>query len=323
MDGINIPLLASALIFVSLCLLIFGLYQYSNYRSSRKKILSKIRHDQDEPEGFSKSSSGFSQADQKRKFLSGFLSRIGNLVIKETVPSYGVIRTRFLQAGIRNPNAVYVFWGIKLLLAVLLTVLFLLAKFYFHIPLQQTHFLLITLLTALIGLYLPDIWLKMMTDRRKNSLARSFPDALDLMVVCVEAGVGLDAAFNRVAQEFKLAQRELSQEFRLVNLELRAGKSRTEALNNLAKRTGLDEIKSFASLMIQTMQFGTSISQALQVYAETFRTNRRQKAEELAAKLPVKLLFPTAVCIFPALFIIILGPAVIRVMKVLLPSLGG
>ncbi|MFA7166778.1 MAG: type II secretion system F family protein, partial [Desulfoplanes sp.] len=196
---------------------------------------------------------------------------------------------KFLQAGIQNTNAVFIFWGVKLILAFCLAALFLLAKFRFHIILQPMNTAGIALMLALTGIYLPDLWLKNRTNRRRETLSHSFPDALDLMVVCVEAGVGLDSTFNRVAEEFGMSNRELSQEFSLVTLELRAGKSRQDAMNNLARRTGLDEIKDFAGLMIQTLKFGTSISHALRLYADTFRTNRRQKAEEMAAKIPVKL----------------------------------
>jgi tight adherence protein C len=154
-------------------------------------------------------------------------------------------------------------------------------------------------------------------------MLEGFPDALDLMVVCVEAGMGLDAAINRVGEEMKLRNAVVSEEFRLMGLELRAGKLRRDALRNLGIRTGLDDVKSLMTLLIQTDKFGTSVAQALRVHSDSMRTKRYQKAEEIAAKLPVKLVFPLILFIFPSLFVVIIGPAVIRIFRVLLPALGG
>jgi tight adherence protein C len=157
---------------------------------------------------------------------------------------------------------------------------------------------------------------------RQEKILVGFPDALDLMVVCVEAGLGLDAAINRVGEEMKVSNALLSEEFRLLGLELRAGKTRRDALKNLGLRTGLEEVKSLMTLLIQTDKFGTSIAQALRVHSDSMRTKRYQRAEEMAAKLPVKLVFPLILFIFPALFVVIVGPAVIKIFRVLLPSLG-
>jgi tight adherence protein C len=141
------------------------------------------------------------------------------------------------------------------------------------------------------------------------------PDALDLLVICVEAGMGMDEGINRVANEIKLTSSDLSDEFRFLNLELRAGKDRQDALKNLAVRTDIDEMKNLVTLLIQADKFGTSVATTLRVYSDTFRTQRMQKAEELAAKIPVKLVFPLILFIFPSLFVAILGPAVIRIFR--------
>jgi tight adherence protein C len=143
------------------------------------------------------------------------------------------------------------------------------------------------------------------------------------MVVCVEAGMGLDAAINRVGEEMKLRNEVVSEEFRLMGLELRAGKLRRDALRNLGIRTGLDEVKSLMTLLVQTDKFGTSVAQALRVHSDSMRTRRYQKAEEMAAKLPVKLIFPLILFILPSLFVVVVGPAVIRLFRILLPTLGG
>jgi len=141
--------------------------------------------------------------------------------------------------------------------------------------------------------------------------------------VCAEAGIGLDAAINRVGEEIKLSNKPLSEEFKLMSLELRAGKPRREALKDLAMRTDLEDVNSLASLLIQTEKFGTNIAQALRVHSDSMRVKRFQRAEEVAAKLPVKLLFPLIFFIFPSLFVAILGPAAIRIFRTLLPTLGG
>jgi len=173
--------------------------------------------------------------------------------------------------------------------------------------------LVFTVLAALAGWYLPDLWLRIKTQRRKEKLLAALPDALDLLVVCVEAGMGLDGAFHRVAQEIRLNSPEMSDELKLMNLELRAGKSRQEALDNMALRSDLDEMTSLVTLLIQTDKFGTSMAASLRVFSDAYRTQRYQRAEELAAKIPVKLVFPLILFIFPALFTVILGPAAIRI----------
>jgi tight adherence protein C len=166
-----------------------------------------------------------------------------------------------------------------------------------------------------LGFYLPDIWLRQKTDKRRDKLLKALPDALDLMVVCVEAGMGLDEAINRVAKESKIQSRELSEEFTFLGLELRAGKQRPNALQNLAERTDLEEVKNLVTLLIQADKFGTNIADTLRVYSDTFRTERFQRAEEMAAKMPVKLIFPLILFIFPALFIVIIGPAIISIYR--------
>ncbi len=169
------------------------------------------------------------------------------------------------------------------------------------------------MLLTIAGFYLPNLLLKMKISSRKDKISRGIPDALDILTVCVEAGLGLDAAMNRVAEESNLTNKPLSEEFKLYNLELRAGKTRQEALKDLAERTDIEELRNFSTLLIQTDKFGTSIAQALRTYSDSYRSKRFLKAEEIAAKLPVKLVVPLILCIFPALFVAIAGPAVIRI----------
>jgi tight adherence protein C len=146
-----------------------------------------------------------------------------------------------------------------------------------------------------------------------DRITRALPDALDLMVVCVEAGLGLNAALQRVGREMELVEPQVSQELAITNREIRAGKPRDEALRNLGDRTGVNDLKSFVAMLVQTDRFGTSIADSLRVFADSMRTKRRQRAEELVAKAAIKLIFPLLLCIFPALLIVLLGPALIRI----------
>jgi tight adherence protein C len=173
------------------------------------------------------------------------------------------------------------------------------------------------------GYYGPQMWLRNMISKRKELLVNGFPDALDLMVVCVEAGLGLDQAIYRVGTEVKQGHPDLGEEFILLNLELRAGLSREQALRNLVNRTDLDDIRSLVALLIQTDRFGTSIGQALRVHSDSMRLKRRLKAEEKGAQLPVKLMIPLILFIFPALMVVIVGPGVISLMRNLMPAMGG
>ncbi len=175
--------------------------------------------------------------------------------------------------------------------------------------------MLLIVVLALAGFYLPEIWLKIRINSRKDQITRGFPDALDLMVICTEAGMGLDSTINRVGEEMKLRHPALSEELKILMLELRAGKLRRDALRNLAMRTDSEDVQSFVTLLIQTEKFGTNVAQAMRVQADSMRTRRAQKVEQLAATLAVKLLFPTILLIFPSLFLVLLGPALIRAFR--------
>ena len=157
------------------------------------------------------------------------------------------------------------------------------------------------------------------TTYTQHLIRLGLPDALDLLVVSVEAGLGLDQAIQRVSTELDFAHPDLSQELGLINLELRAGKARSEALHNLATRTGVDDISSLVAMLVQTDKFGTSVAQSLRVHSETVRTKRRQRAEEAAAKTGVKMVFPLVFCIFPAIWVVTIGPAAIKFVQVLMP----
>ena len=173
---------------------------------------------------------------------------------------------------------------------------------------------------ALLGFYAPELWVDMAISRRQQKIQDGFPDALDLMVVCVEAGMGLDQAIKRISDEMQTTHKTISHEFAKMNMEMRAGRSRRDAMRNLADRTGVADVNTLVTLLIQTDKFGTSIAQALRTLSSSMRIKRRQRAEELAMKLPVKLLFPLILFIFPSLFVIIIGPGAIQIYRTLIKT---
>jgi len=239
------------------------------------------------------------------------LKRIGSAAPKS--PSeMGKLRRLLVAAGYRGADAMVVFFGIRLGLA--LTGFALLA-----FPLLMRPNFFTALAACAMGYLLPTMGLKRLVKRRQHRIRLGLADALDLMVVSVEAGLGLDQAILRVSDELAHAHPDLADELRLINLELRAGKGRADALRNLAERTDVDDISSLVAMLVQTDKFGTSVAQSLRVHSETLRTKRRQRAEEAAAKTGVKMVFPLVFCIFPAIWVVTIGPAAIKFVQVLGP----
>jgi tight adherence protein C len=233
------------------------------------------------------------------------------------------VRLRFINAGYRYKHAPVIYFGAKTVLALAFPGIYLLIKGLGGFEAEFVHTLAVVLLLAAAGYYLPNLVLSRLVFVRQRELFENFPDALDLMTVCVEAGLGMDAAISRVGEEMAIKSPITSEEFRLVGLELRAGASREQALRNLAMRTGLEDIDSLVAMLVQADRFGTSVAESLRVHSESLRTKRRLIAEEKAAKLAVKLLFPLIFTIFPAMLLVLLGPAFISIYRTLLPALGG
>jgi len=246
--------------------------------------------------------------------LLGIVKRVGEKAPRSP-KELGTLRLRLVQAGYRRDEALVVFFGIRVVFAVLMFVL--LATPIISIIMKPS--ILGGLCGLALGYLLPGMVIARLAKRRAHRIRLSLADALDLMVVSVEAGLGLDQAIQRVGSELAFAYPDLSDELRLVNLELRAGKARAEALRNVADRTGVDDLGSLVTMLIQTDKFGTSVAQSLRVYSETLRTKRRQRAEEAAAKTGVKMVFPLVFCIFPAIWVVTIGPAAIKFIKVLIP----
>jgi len=255
--------------------------------------------------------------------LHSLLTRLGEANKPSNESEVSAIREELATAGYRHAQAPILFMGAKLFSSILaLGLAILLPAKLLGFPTMAAQ-LVMYVAAASVGYLLPMLWLRHAVSQRKEKIQDAFPDALDLMVVCVEAGLGLDAAISRVSSEIRFAHPELAEEFNLVSLELRTGLSRAEALKNLRRRIDLEEVSSLVALLVQTDKFGTSIGQSLRVHSDSMRVNRQLRAEEIAAKLPVKLLFPLVFFIFPSLFVVVIGPGAVKIARTLMPVLGG
>jgi len=231
------------------------------------------------------------------------------------------IRHKLNQAGFRTETAITTYWSMKTLGLCIGFVLAGGALLFTRGFSMDT--LMYTVLIAGIMFYIPEIILWLITKSRKDNIFFGLPDALDLMVVCVEAGLGLDQAMRKVSEEMKKSYRVIAEEFALCNLQLQMGRARNDVLHDLGNRTGVDDLKQLAAILIQADKFGSSVGQALRVQSDSMRTRRSQMAEEKAAKTAVKLIFPLVLFIFPAIFIVLVGPAAITMVNELFPSMGG
>jgi tight adherence protein C len=250
---------------------------------------------------------GFSDKQKERAFDA--LTWVGNLLPAAKGKAQSRAELMITRAGIRDQNAILAIRGVKVLLPIALVAIVYFTEVYRYSP------FLIFAAAVIAGILIPEMWLLWRIHGRQRRLQKALPDGLDLLVICVEVGLGLDQAILRVADELEIVHPELSDELHLVNLEMRVGKTRIDALRELARRTGLEDIKSLVAMLIQTERFGTSIAQSLRVHSDELRTKRRQRAEEMAAKTTVKMVPPLVFFIFPALMVVILGPAVITIYR--------
>jgi tight adherence protein C len=232
------------------------------------------------------------------------------------------MRLKFIHAGIRQAKAPHVFFGLKTLLPLLFGVPVYLALRGMQ-GMSTLQLSTAVFCVAALGCFLPNVALHLAAKARKREIFDNFPDAADLMLVCVEAGLGLDAALTRVADELQDKSVTLAEELQLTNLEIRAGSTRENALRNLSLRTGVEELNSFATMLIQADRFGTSVGESLRVFSEDLRHKRQIRAEEHAAKVPTKMLFPLVMFIFPSVIMVVLGPALIQIVRNLGPLLTG
>jgi len=246
------------------------------------------------------------------------LVKLGNYV-PASPADLTVAQKRLYNAGFRSPTAFKVFYGVKVLAAALLPGLIWLLP----VGMSSDNRLLLTVAAGGLGFLLPNEVVGFLIKKRTHRVNRALPNGLDLLIVCVESGLGLDQAIAQVSREMQQSYPELSSEFAVTNLEMRHGKARPDALRNLGDRTGLPDMKKLVSTLIQADRFGTSIAQTLRTHADFMRVTARQRAEEKAAKLAIKLVFPIFFCILPSLFVVTVGPVVFRIMNTLIPMMEG
>jgi tight adherence protein C len=248
------------------------------------------------------------------------LQPLGRLFGQAAGSAGSSLRRKLVMAGYFGENAVLSFTGIRVLLAAALPLTTMAIMAQLEMPVLKL--IVLAPLMALIGFILPLVILSSRISQRQLLVRNGLADALDLMVSCVEAGLSLNAALARVAQELTTVHPALAQEFEITGLEMRTGKPREDALRNLGQRSGVQDLKSFTAMLIQTDKFGTSISRALRVFSDTLRTKRRQRAEEAAAQTTIKLVFPLVFFIFPTIFVVLLGPGLIQILEVMKPIMS-
>jgi len=241
----------------------------------------------------------------RQQATAATLSLLGKLFPTSTEQG-AKVDPRLVQAGYRRPEAASAFRAAKVLVIVTF-----IAIVYFS-GIWHGNAFIAFMIAVVLGFMSPDIWLSRKVRSRQQALRLALPDALDLLVICMEAGLGLDQALLYVGQELRIAHPEFCEELDLVNAEMHMGRTRLDALRSLSTRTGVDDIQALVATLIQTDRFGTSVSQSLRIHSDDLRTKRRQRAEEAAAKTTIKMLFPLVFFVFPALFVVIMGPAVIR-----------
>lgn len=248
------------------------------------------------------------------------LSRLGNS-LPASPKDMSVMQRRLVRAGMRNKNALKILYGAKIVMGIALPLL--MTAVVWNTQADPTNKIMAVLAAAGLGFFGPNEYVSIVARRRQKAIQRALANALDLMVVCVESGLGLDQSILQVAKELDQAHPEISEEFGLVNLELKAGKRRQETLRNLAERTGVEDLKKLVAVLIQADRFGTGIAQSLRAHADFMRVQARQVAEEKAAKLGVKLVFPIFFCILPSLFIVTVGPIAVKIVRELIPMMTG
>jgi tight adherence protein C len=251
--------------------------------------------------------------------LAELLKKWGNL-LPANPKDVTTMQRRLIRAGYRNENALKILYGAKIFFAVTLPLLATLAVA--NSASDPANKFLFVLAAVAMGFFGPNEWVKIKSQRRQKQLQRGLSNGLDLLVVCVESGLGLDQAVVQVAKELEHAHPEISEEFTMVTLEMKAGKRRVEALRNLAERTGVDDLKKLVAVLIQADRFGTGVAASLRGHADFMRVQARQIAEEKAAKLGVKLVFPIFFCILPTLFVVTVGPVAVKIVRELIPMMN-
>ena len=309
------------LTFIAICSLIFAMYFFiQRHQDKTQRRLDKLVLNKSSLLKVQSSSEKFigqKKQDSLAAKISKPLHKISSLD-KRTVRQKMLLK--LVRAGYRSDQAIYNYLAAKILLPIFYVGCFIFFRMVYKF---ETQTILSVLLLIVLGYFTPTLWVFLMTKTRQEKIFKALPDSLDLMVVCVESGLGVDLTFKRVGEEIRHISKDLSDEFHLTSLEVRAGISREVAFSNMNTRVNLPEVNSLMTILTQTSRFGTSLAKALRIHAEAMRKKRRQIAEETAAKSAVKLIFPLVLFIFPAIFVVLIGPGAIQIIKHLLPALRG
>lgn len=255
--------------------------------------------------------------EERDKNVSPLIASLSKISLPEEGWQDSNLRLRFIRAGFRKPAAPRIYFAIKTAVTFAAPVLMALILLAFELVTSGLHVLMYSLIAMIAAYFLPDLYLRLRTASRADQIQRALPDLMDLLVICVEAGLGLESALNKISKEIDRTSAALAEEVFLTTLEIRAGSGRIDALKNMALRIDLEDMNGLVVMLVQSDKFGTNLADALRVHAESTRVRRAQRAEEHAAKIPVKILFPLVLFIFPALMIVLGGPAVIRLSQML------
>jgi tight adherence protein C len=310
-DATRLAFLAT--VFFAVCLAVYGV---SALWSSSSTVRRRMGVDAGVSQGSKPRTESLSYLDEATRV--SVMSPIVRRLVPTDMTKISALRRRLVCAGYYRPSAIGFYYAARIGLAVLFVLLFAFAAPIISTRLPDQLVPVLGLAGAAISFYFPDLWITMRTRSLQTEYREGFPDALDLLVVCVEAGLSLDAAINRVGQEIGHAHPALAENFAMMALELRAGGTRADALRNLAERMGIDEVRSMVTLLLQSEELGTSVADALRLYADDMRTMRMLRAETKAHALPVKLALPLGFFVFPTMLIVILLPVMIRIYRLIL-----
>lgn len=312
--------LAAGMVFVAVVLIALGIASYS---SSRRALRARAT-------GTSTKSTTSGSKEKSSAESIRFLDEVTNVapvlqpIARQLVPfnvaELSTLRQKLVRAGYLRPSAVGGYYVARLLCAVAAAGIFVLLSPYLSSKLSTLWLVVAGLGTVTLGLYAPHFYIRMHTDALQQKYREGFPDSLDLLVICVEAGLGLDASINRVAGELRHAHPALADNFELMAVELRAGSSREEAFKNLSERMGIEEVRQMVTLLLQSEELGTSVADALRVYSDEMRVHRMLRAEAKAMSLPVKLAVPLGLFVFPTMLVVVMVPVMIRIFRVLLTT---
>jgi tight adherence protein C len=290
--------------------IVFALYNWGIDNIFKKRLSQVVRLSGVTP------APSFAKTAPQSKVVS-IIQILSKLSLPEEGWQSSSVQLKFVQAGIRNKNAPLYYFAVKTLLTLVLPGLLALFLYFTKPGISFVLDMFMVLATATAGYYIPELILHIIRQNRIERMRESLSDMLDLIVVCTEAGMSIDAAITRISREMVRTDPDLAQEFYLASLEMRAGATRIDALRNLALRSCLEEMNDFVSVLVQTDRFGSSLAESLRVHSDMMRSRRSQRAEELAAKIPVKVTLPLVFFIFPTLFMVILGPAIIQTIQIL------